>query len=128
MFGVLLKRKTSALAFLKLVDRGEFKPSDVPLDQVRFIALHEDRELDALVTKHWGRFDLVSRGEKLAEVRRLSNDLRAAGGNVEAGKAIYKKHCAACHQIFGEGTKLGPELTTANRKDRDFLLISLDNC
>ena len=59
--------------------------------------------------------------------------LMAAGGaaaqaiapNVEAGKAIYKKHCAACHQIFGEGTKLGPDLTTANRKDRDYLLISL---
>ncbi|TXT22410.1 MAG: membrane-bound dehydrogenase, partial [Planctomycetota bacterium] len=33
--------------------------------------------------------------------------------------------CAACHQIFGEGTKLGPDLTTANRKDRDYLLISL---
>jgi putative heme-binding domain-containing protein len=27
--------------------------------------------------------------------------------------------------LFGEGTKLGPELTSANRRDRDFLLISL---
>jgi putative heme-binding domain-containing protein len=35
------------------------------------------------------------------------------------------KHCSACHQLFGEGTKLGPDLTSANRADRDFLLISL---
>jgi putative heme-binding domain-containing protein len=35
------------------------------------------------------------------------------------------KHCSACHQLFGEGTKLGPDLTSANRSDRDFLLISL---
>ena len=27
--------------------------------------------------------------------------------------------------MFGEGTKLGPDLTSANRADRDFLLVSL---
>ncbi len=121
----LLGRKSSAAALLNRVDRGELKPSDLPADQVRRVALFEDTELDALVTKHWGKLGAATREEKLAEVRRLNNDLRAAGGNAEAGKAVYKKHCAACHQIFGEGTKLGPDLTTANRKDRDYLLISL---
>ena len=116
---VLLGRKQSASALLKQVDRGELKSSELSMDQIRRVALFEDSELDALVTKHWGKLGAATREEKLAEVRRLNNDLRAAGGNIEAGKAIYKKHCAACHQIFGEGTKLGPELTTANRKDRD---------
>ncbi len=122
---LFLGRRASAAALLKFVDQGHLKASDIPVDQVRRVALFEDRDLDALVTKHWGKLGAASREEKLAEVRRLNNDLRAAGGNVEAGKAIYKKHCAACHQIFGEGTKLGPDLTTANRKDRDYLLISL---
>ncbi len=122
---LLLSRKQSASTLLKLVDRGEFKPNDIATDQVRRVALFEDAELDALVTKHWGKLGAATREEKLAEVRRLNNDLRAAGGNIDSGKAVYKKHCAACHQIFGEGTKLGPDLTTANRKDRDYLLISL---
>jgi putative heme-binding domain-containing protein len=61
----------------------------------------------------------------LAEVRRLNNDLRAGAGDTAAGKQLFKKHCAACHQLFGEGTKVGPDLTTANRQDRDFLLVSL---
>lgn len=122
---VLLGRKLSAFSLLKQVDRGELKSSELSMDQVRRIALFEDSELDTLVTKHWGKLGAVTREEKLAEVRRLNNDLRAAGSNIEADKAIYKKHCAACHQIFGEGTKLGPDLTTANRKDRDYLLISL---
>jgi putative heme-binding domain-containing protein len=51
--------------------------------------------------------------------------LRAAAGDVSAGRAMFKKHCAACHELFGEGTKLGPDLNSANRADRDFLLISL---
>ena len=122
---MLLGRKTSSAALLKFVDQGHLKAIEIPVDQVRRVALFEDHALDALVTKHWGKLGAATREEKLAEVRRLNNDLRAASGNIEAGKAVYKKHCAACHQIFGEGTKLGPDLTTANRKDRDYLLISL---
>jgi putative heme-binding domain-containing protein len=78
-----------------------------------------------LVAKHWGKLTAATREEKLAEIRRLNNDLRAATGNATAGKAAYQKHCAACHQLHGEGTKLGPDLTTANRADRDYLLASL---
>ncbi len=122
---LLLGRKPSATALLKFVDQGHLKANDISVDQVRRIALFEDRELDTLVTKHWGKLGAATREEKLAEVRRLNNDLRAAGGNAEAGKVVFKKHCATCHQFRGEGTKLGPDLTTANRKDRDYLLISL---
>ena len=122
---VLLGRKESARAWLTAVDRGELAATATPLEQIRKVVLFEDPDLDALVAKHWGRVASATREEKLAEVRRLNNDLRAAPGNEDAGQAVFKKHCAACHQIFGEGAKLGPELTSANRKDRDFLLISL---
>ena len=41
------------------------------------IALLDDPELDALVKKHWGKLDAGTPEEKLAEVRRLNNDVRA---------------------------------------------------
>ena len=122
---VLLGRQKSARLWLSAVDRGELAATVTPLEQIRRVALFEDADLDALVAKHWGRLESATREEKLAEVRRLNNDLRAAPGNVSAGQLVFKKHCATCHQLFGEGTKLGPELTSANRRDRDFLLISL---
>ena len=28
----------------------------------------------------------------------------------ERGRALYKQHCAACHQLNGEGKKIGPQL------------------
>lgn len=121
---ILFGRKTFALAWLAAVDRGEIPPALTPLDQIQRLAIFGDSGIDAMVQKHWGRLG-TSRGEKLAEVRRLSNDLRAASGDVHMGKAIFKKNCATCHQLFGEGTKIGPDLTTANRKDRDFMLLSL---
>ncbi len=121
---VLFGRKSFAKAWLVAVDDGRISRESVPVEQVRRISLLEDPELDALVIKHWGQFG-KTREEKLAEVRRLNNDVRASAGHIDMGKVVFKKHCAACHQLFGEGTKLGPDLTSANRKDRDFMLISL---
>lgn len=122
---VLLGRASSAKAWLTAVDRGELAASSTSIEQVRRVALLHDSQLEALVAKHWGKLQSNTREEKLAEVRRLNNDLRAAEGNASNGQLVYKKHCAACHQLFGEGTKVGPDLTTSNRQDRDFLLVSL---
>lgn len=122
---VLLGNPTSALAWLTSVDRGEIPASATPVEQVRRIALFSNTNLDTLVIKHWGQLQGASREEKLAEVRRLNNDVRAAAGDFTAGQVLFKKHCASCHQLFGDGAKVGPDLTTANRQDRDFLLVSL---
>jgi putative heme-binding domain-containing protein len=121
---VLLGRKASALAFLRAVDRGEVAAKEVLVDQLRPVALFHDRRLDELVRKHWGSVQAATPEEKLAEVRRLNNDLRAGTGDGRRGKELFKKHCAVCHRLFGEGGQVGPDLTHANRKDRDYLLVS----
>lgn len=122
---VLLARPSSALAWLKRIDAGRIPVSSTSFEEVRGVAVHGNAQLDALVAKHWGRLQSATREEKLAEIRRLNNDLRASRGDALAGQALFKKHCAACHQLFGEGARIGPDLTTANRQDRDFLLVSL---
>ncbi|MBC8356211.1 MAG: c-type cytochrome [Planctomycetes bacterium] len=122
---ILLSRQESALAWLMAVDRGDVPASSTSLEQIRRVAFFDDPNIDSLVTKHWGKLQGASRGERLAEVRRLNNDLRAAAGNADVGKGLFKTHCASCHQLFGEGTKLGPDLTTANRADRNYLLVNL---
>lgn len=122
---ILLARPASARLLLSAVERGDMASDSIPLDEVRQVAALDNADLNQLVVKHWGRLQPQSAGEKLAEVRRLNNDLNAGPGDRTAGRALFTKHCAACHQLFGEGTKLGPDLTTANRQDRQFLLISL---
>ena len=41
------------------------------------------------------------------------------------GRFIFNQTCAKCHTLFGEGGKIGPELTGAERKNRDWLLTSI---
>ncbi len=51
----------------------------------------------------------------------------AGPGNPELGQTLFAKHCATCHRLFDKGSAIGPDLTHANRKDRDYLLASIVN-
>jgi putative heme-binding domain-containing protein len=123
--GLLFGRREWARKLLAQIERGTIRAADVPIDEVRRVALYKDEQLDVTVARLWGNVRAGTTEEKLADIRRFSNDLRAAAGQPKVGHDLFKKHCATCHILFGEGTKLGPDLTAANRKDREFLLVSI---
>ena len=95
---------------------------DIPVDQLRRLALHKNEQIDSLVHKRWGNIGPGTSEEKLATMRRFNNDLRAGTGKPAAGQVLFEKNCGVCHQLFGHGNKIGPDLTTANRSDRAALL------
>jgi putative membrane-bound dehydrogenase-like protein len=121
----LFGRAEWAKAFLKLVDSGAVPPAEVPVEQVRLLALLGDKDVDAAVRKHWGSVKPGTPEEKLAEVRRFANDLRAGPGDAAGGKALFAKHCGTCHKLFGEGGTVGPDLTNTSRADTAWLLASI---
>jgi putative heme-binding domain-containing protein len=122
---VLFGRKEWARSFLALVDAGKVPPAEVPVEQVRLLALLGDKEIDAAVRKHWGQVKPGTPEEKLAEVRRFSNDLRAGPGDAAKGKLLFAKHCGVCHKLFGEGGAVGPDITNTSRGDTAWLLASV---
>ena len=122
---VLFARPDSAMAFLQAVENGHISPATVPVDQLRLVALHNNAQISTLVQKHWGSIQAGTPEQKLAEIRRITNDLNAGAGNAAAGRQLFEKHCANCHQLFSVGREIGPDLTRANRNDRSFLLVSM---
>jgi putative heme-binding domain-containing protein len=105
-----------------LVDASKAPPDEAPIEQVRRLALLGNKEINDIVRKHWGNIAPGTPEEKLATMRRFNNDLRPGGGDPRRGKELFTKTCAVCHQLFGEGNKIGPDLTTANRQDAAALL------
>jgi putative membrane-bound dehydrogenase-like protein len=122
---VLFQRSPSTLRFLEKVDRGEITSQEIPVEELRSLASHHSNNIDGLVRKLWGNIGPGSTEEKLATMRRFSNDLRAAPGDPFNGEALFTKHCAKCHQLHGKGEKVGPDLTTANRQDQSALLANI---
>jgi putative heme-binding domain-containing protein len=49
-----------------------------------------------------------SRLEKV--IKQRVESFERAHPRIENGKAIFKTHCASCHQVAGEGALLGPQL------------------
>ncbi|HEY1376038.1 MAG TPA: PVC-type heme-binding CxxCH protein [Gemmataceae bacterium] len=121
----LLGRRSWAGLLLRAVDDGRIPPGEVTVDDLNLVAAHHDAGLDALVHKHWGAVRGPTPEERLADVRRFNNDLRAGPGDPRAGHALFATHCGACHRLYNEGGAVGPDLTHANRADRDYLLVSI---
>ena len=125
---VLLARKEGARALLAAVDAGQLAAGELTQSELKTVTQFQDRQLDAIARKHWGKVNATPE-DKLAVVRRFNNDLNLQRdkppGVPERGRLLYTQLCAACHRLHGEGGTIGPDLTTANRRDKDFMLTSL---
>ena len=56
---------------------------------------------------------------------RWATYLREHPGDPDAGRAVFRKLCAQCHTIYGEGAGVGPDLTVNGRGSFDQLLASV---
>ena len=123
---LLCNRPASALKLLAAVHAGTIDPKEVPFDQLRRMRQLKNAEIDALIEKDWGKIGSETTSQKISRIRSIGNILvRYGPGNPGKGKALFKETCATCHQLFGEGNKVGPDLTTADRKNRDFLITQV---
>jgi putative heme-binding domain-containing protein len=99
-----------AEALLKLVQDGAASPQLLlrPAISSRLGALGNDTfqaEIGRLTS------GLPSASEEIhALIASRIGQHRAAGASAEAGVAVFRKHCAACHKIGNEGAVVGPQL------------------
>jgi putative membrane-bound dehydrogenase-like protein len=122
---LLCSRTTWSRRLVEAVAKGRVDPQDVSIDQVRQMLAHDDRELASEIETRFGKIRPTTPGEKQAYVPVLGRVLNAGQGDLERGHQLFTKHCATCHTLHGEGNKVGPDLTSADRKNRDVLLINI---
>ena len=57
--------------------------------------------------------------------RDLLSDDALSRANIQAGKTTYDGLCGACHTMYGQGGKVGPDLTGSNRTNIEYLLNNI---
>ncbi len=125
---VLAGRLPWAMMMMDQVDRAAIKSRDLGADIVQLMLEHGDAALDARIQKHWPGIAAGSGGIDLAaETKRIKDVLAAGKGDATAGKVHFATRCASCHQLFGEGLTIGPDLTGYERQNLDFWIPSIVN-
>jgi putative membrane-bound dehydrogenase-like protein len=123
---LLHSRPEWALTLYRRIESGTFSKSDVTTDQVRAAVGLNEPELVRIVEKLFGKITPATPGEKLARINWLQTAVGRLGKpDVPNGKALFTQHCAACHVLHGEGGTVGPDLTTADRKNAKYMLTQI---
>ena len=121
----LLTRPAWALMLLKQWEAGKLPKADLTVDFARAAIGLGDKNVTAIVEKHFGKLAPSTAGEKQARIGGLNIALNKEKGDAVRGKVLFTKHCAVCHTLHGEGGKAGPDLTTSDRKNRMYLLANI---
>lgn len=122
---LLTSRGTWAKRLLAAIEAEKVEASAVNVNQIRKLLASSDKDLASQAERLFGsvRTDRdPKREETIAQMRSL---IRSRPGDAHAGIAVYKKLCAQCHKIYGEGFEVGPEITRNGRSSFEQLLSNV---
>ena len=122
----LLSRKPWSIELLKAIETGTIAKSDITADQLDRLRQSDDKAVIALMQKVFGQLARPSSEQKEKEIARIKQVVGGSNvGDATTGKAIFTARCAVCHTLFREGGQIGPDLTPYERRNLDFLLVSI---
>lgn len=124
---LLTSRAAWATQLLEAIDAGTLKPDVLPLDVVRKLTFLKGDKLAALVKKHWPKLEGASTAEMQELIARFASVAKSEGGEPFEGKKIFMQSCGKCHLLFGEGGRIGPDLTAFKRNDVNHILTNVIN-
>lgn len=122
---LLTQRPAWAKALLDAVGRQEVPASALNVNQVQKLLASRDKDLTALVKAKWGSIRTDRNPQREEMVTQFKNLMKAQHGDEKRGELVFKKVCAQCHKIYGEGQDVGPELTANGRASFDQLLSNV---
>jgi len=123
----LVGRPAWAHILLDRIGEGKIPKTALQAFSARRILSLKDETLSKKLNETWGTINSAT-GDKqkaLAEwkAKLTPNALKSA--DLKNGRQLYAGICGACHTLYGEGGKLGPDLTGSGRSNLDYLLENI---
>ena len=125
VLSTLLARPAWAADLLRSIDSGAIPRSEIGITQIERLRDYSDPGIVALAGKLFGPMARPTSQEHAREVARVTRLVTTGAGDTGAGRQLFTTRCAVCHTLFGQGAKVGPDLTGYERRNVDFLVLSV---
>lgn len=107
---------------LNEIKAGNIMKKEIPVTLAR--QLH--RVIGSGFVEVWGPIEHVPNDEAAYnQYRSILTKSALENANLQAGKQLFMKSCGTCHNMFGEGADIGPNLTGSNRTNTDYILLNV---
>lgn len=123
----LSSRSAWAHELLGAVDAGIVDRKDLSAFTIRQMQLLNDHQLSQSINKAWGsmRATTAEKKQQIAQWKQKLTPDVLQSANRSHGRLLYNNTCGKCHQLFGQGEKIGPDITGSNRGDLDYTLQNI---
>jgi putative membrane-bound dehydrogenase-like protein len=123
----LASRPAYALTLLDAMEKGRVPRRDLSAFTVRQLLAFKDKEFTERLTKVWGsiRPPSAEKATLLAKYKAMVAANALKNADRKHGRLLFSRTCASCHTLFGEGGKIGPDLTGSQRANPEYLLTKL---
>ncbi|HVW39058.1 MAG TPA: c-type cytochrome, partial [Pirellulales bacterium] len=110
-------RAAWAEALVAAVEQKTIPAADLGVDQVRQVLAYDQPDLKPRIEALWGKVGPASSREKQGRILAVQQILAKGKGDPANGQKLVAKHCQTCHTLFGQGNRIGPDLTGVDRKN-----------
>jgi putative heme-binding domain-containing protein len=117
----IFRRRERVLQLLDAIEAGKLKVAELDLNRHQQLLNHAVPEIKQRSERLFAREGTPNRKEVIESYRTVL----ARPGDPANGREVFKKNCATCHQIQGEGHRVGPELTGLRTRNREALLMDI---
>lgn len=118
--GALLNRGERAGLVLDAIETGRVSRDDLAPAQLNYLRTHRNPAIGARARQLLGPF-AVARPAAVQQFRPAAR----LPGLAAHGREIFLDRCSACHQLGGEGQRLGPDLAGIRAQGKDRILEAI---
>src|SRR5262249_40397701 len=122
---LLTERPVWGKQLLGEIQAKKIPTSAVNLNQVRKLLATKDPAIAKQVHAIWGAIREGRNPDREKVVAQMRDVITKTPGDPNKGTLIFKKLCAQCHKLHGEGAEVGPDLTGNGRSDFEQLLSNV---
>jgi putative membrane-bound dehydrogenase-like protein len=122
---LLTQRAVWSGPLLKAIEGKQVNKDSLNLNQLRRVSSFKNDDLQASFKSLYGVIR-EGRNPNREQVMNQTRDfLYGTPGDPVRGQAVFKKVCAQCHKMYGEGAEVGPDITSNGRASYEQLLSNV---